>query len=136
MTYDSETVKIINFFDHLPLSIFLDSPRINRDDISSKLEVLQNKFEKDIRELKTLCARNETAINLLNSFNSVELICKGLVSESSLKTQTEFINYWVSNLMLCKQTIISLVYELIPEYEDYLEFKEYLRKTIVPMFQT
>jgi hypothetical protein len=86
MVYNSETTKVINFFNQLPLSIFPDTPTINYDDISSKLEVLQNKFEKDIKELKTLCARNETAINLLNSFKSVELICKGLVSESSLKT--------------------------------------------------
>jgi hypothetical protein len=45
MIYDSETVKIINFFDKLPLSIFPDASTINWDDISSNLEVLQNKFK-------------------------------------------------------------------------------------------
>ena len=74
------------------------------DVISSKLKPLQETFERYIEELKKQSIGNKTRTSLLTSIDDyVEFIVKVIEGESSLKTQTEYINYWISKLMLCQK---------------------------------
>jgi len=74
------------------------------DVISSKLKPLQETFERYIEELKRQSIGNKTRTSLLTSIDDcVEFIVKVIEGESSLKTQTEYINYWISKLMLCQK---------------------------------
>ena len=101
--------EIKEFFNDLSLSTFEELGIMDIEDISSKLECLRKTFETDIEELKGQSVGNKTRTALLNSMdNDVEFIVKGIVEESSLKTQTEYINHWISKLILCQQTIFSL----------------------------
>jgi hypothetical protein len=99
------------------------------EDISSILKSLHQTFEKDIEELKGLSVGNKTRTALLAHNNNVELILKGIVDESSLKTQTEYLKYWISKLILCQKTIISLADFLKKRCSHFqLRWKKYVEK--------
>ena len=71
------------------------------DVITSKLKPLQETFEIYIEELKRQSIGNKTRTALLTSIDDyVEFIVKAIEGESSLKTQTEYINHWISKLIL------------------------------------
>lgn len=77
--------------------------------VSPKLKSLQESFEHDIEKLKIQSVGHKTRNALLNSIdNDVEFIIKGLAEESSLRTQTEYINHWISKSILCQNTVFSL----------------------------
>jgi hypothetical protein len=104
--YDIDTAE---FFNRLSLSNFEDMAGKSSKDISYKLESLEQRFENDIKELTDLSVGNKTRTDLLRSANTVEFILRAIVNESSLKTQTEYINYLISKLRLCQKTIVLLV---------------------------
>ena len=89
MTNDIDTAE---FFNRLSLSNFEDMAGKNNEDISSRLKFLEERFENDIQELTELSLGNKTRTKSLHSANTVEFILKGIVDESSLKTQTEYMN--------------------------------------------
>src|SRR5437879_10872773 len=113
MTNDIDTAE---FFNRLSLSNFEDMAEKNNDDISFRLKFLEERFENDIQELTELSIGNKTRIKLLRSANSVEFILKGIVDESSLKTQTEYINYLISKLILCQKTVMLIVNTLVNKH--------------------
>ena len=96
------------FFNRLSLSNFEDMARKNSKDVSSRLKSLEERFENDIKGLTELSVGNKTRTELLHSVNTVEFILKGIVNESSLKTQTEYINHLISKLILCQKTVVLL----------------------------
>jgi hypothetical protein len=102
-------LKVADFFNELSLSYFEELAAKDCNDISSKLEVLERTFEKHIEELKALSIDNKTRTALLTSTSNVEFILKGIVDESSLKTQSEYLNHWIAKLILCQKTIVLLV---------------------------
>jgi hypothetical protein len=72
-----------------------------------------------------------TRTRLLNSTDNVEFIVKGIIDESSFKTQTEFINHWISKLKLCQSTISMLVKHLKRKCDHYkLHWQKYVEKNI------
>jgi hypothetical protein len=104
----------------------------NCDDISSMLNLLEESFQKHIEELKRQSVGNKTRTNLLNTTDNVEFIVKGIIiDESSLKSQTEFINHWIAKLILCQKTIRFLVNYLKKKCYDYKShWKKYIEKDI------
>jgi hypothetical protein len=101
-------IDTAEFFNRLSLSNFEDMARKNSKDVSSRLTSLEERFENDIKGLTELSVGNKTRTELLRSVNTVEFILKGIVNESSLKTQTEYINHLISKLILCQKTVVSL----------------------------
>ncbi len=116
MTNDIDTAE---FFNRLSLSNFEDLAGKNNEDISSRLKSLEERFENDIQELIELSVCNKTRTKLLRSANTVEFILKGIVDESSLKTQTEYINYLISKLILCQKTVMLLVNILVNKHNRF-----------------
>jgi hypothetical protein len=100
-------IDTAEFFNRLSLSNFEDMAK-NSKDVSSRLKSLEERFENDIKGLTELSVGNKTRTELLRSLNTVEFILKGVVNESSLKTQTEYINHLISKylfqLRFCFQT--------------------------------
>ncbi len=88
------------------------------EDISSRLKSLEVRFKNDIKELIELSAGSKPRTRLLRSA-SAEFILKGMVNESSLTTRTEYINYWISKLILCQKTVILLVTILINKHNRF-----------------
>ncbi|MGB8934848.1 MAG: hypothetical protein WCC17_07060 [Candidatus Nitrosopolaris sp.] len=88
-------------------------------DISSRLKSLEERFQNDIKGLTELSVGNKTRTDLLRSVNTVEFILKGIVNESSLKTQTEYINYLISKLILCQKTVVLLVNILVNKHNRF-----------------
>jgi hypothetical protein len=108
--------KIRDFFNDLSLYNFEQLGAMDYEDIvSPKLKSLEETFEGDIEEVKGLSVGNNEVASFIQSVdnNDVEFIIKGIVDESSLNNQTEYINHLISKLMLCKKTIFLL--------GDYLE---------------
>ena len=108
-------IDMAEFFNRLSLSAFEDMAGKSTEDITSRLKSLEVRFENDIQELieHSICSKPRT--RLLRSA-SAEFILKGMVNESSLSTRTEYINYWMSKLMLCQKTVILLVNILINKH--------------------
>ena len=106
--------ELKEFFNDLSLYTFKELATMEYEDIiSSKLKTLQETFERNIQGLKSQSIGNKTRTALLGSMDEdVEFIVKGIVEESSLKTQTEYINHWMSKLILCQKTIFSLANNL------------------------
>ena len=116
MQNDIDTAE---FFNRLSLSNFEDMARKSSKDISSRLKFLEERFENDIKGLTELSVGNKTRTDLLRSANTVEFILKGIVNESSLKTQTEYINYLISKLILCQKTVVLLVNILVNKHNRF-----------------
>ena len=116
MQNDIDTAE---FFNRLSLSNFEDMARKSSKDISSRLKSLEERFENDIKGLTELSVGNKTRTDLLRSANTVEFILKGIVNESSLKTQTEYINYLISKLILCQKTVVLLVNILVNKHNRF-----------------
>ena len=93
--------------------------RKSSKDISSRLKSLEERFENDIKGLTELSVGNKTRTDLLRSANTVEFILKGIVNESSLKIQTEYINYLISKLILCQKTVVLLVNILVNKHNRF-----------------
>ena len=106
------------FFNQLSLSTFEDMAGKSAEDIFSRLKSLEVRFGNDIKELIELSVGNQPRTKLLRSA-SVELILKGLVNETSLRTQTEYVDYLISKLMLCQKTVILLVNILINKHNRF-----------------
>jgi hypothetical protein len=102
--------QIRDFFNLLSLYTFEELSSIEYEHVvSPKLKSLQESFEHDIEKLKIQSVGHKTRNALLNSIdNDVEFIIKGLAEESSLRTQTEYINQWISKSILCQNTVFSL----------------------------
>jgi hypothetical protein len=121
--------KLANFFNDISICGLDDLAQNKLEDISSTQKLLEESFSKDIGELKQQSVGNKTRTNLLNSTNNVEFIMKGIVDESSLEKQAQFINYWISKLLLCQKTITMLVTFLKRKCEHYkLHWNEYNEK--------
>jgi hypothetical protein len=121
--------ELASFFNDISICSLEDLAEWQLEDISSTQERMQESFLTDIRELKEQSVGNNTRTKLLNSTDSVEFIVKGIIDESSLKTQTEFINHWISKLLLCQKTITMLVTYLKTKCKHYkLHWKEYNEK--------
>jgi hypothetical protein len=82
-------IDTAEFFNRLSLSNFEDMARKNSKDVSSRLKSLEERFENDVKGLTELSVGNKTRAELLRSVNTVEFILKGIVNESSLKTQVD-----------------------------------------------
>jgi hypothetical protein len=97
--------EIKEFFNDLSLYTFKELATMEYEDIiSSRLKAMQETFERDIEELKAHSVGNKTRTALLRSMgDDVEFVAKAIVDESSLKTQTEYINHWISKLILCQK---------------------------------
>jgi hypothetical protein len=89
--------EFTNFFNDISVAGLEDLSQLNLEDISSKLNLLEEMFGKHIKELKAQSVGNITRTRILSSSSDVEFIAKAIVDESSLKTQTEFINHWIAN---------------------------------------
>ena len=111
-------IEKAEFFNQLSLSTFEDMAGKSSEDIFSRLKSLEVRFENDIKELIGLSGGNKSRTKLLRSA-SVELILKGLVNESSLSTQTKYVDYLMSKLMLCQKTVILLVNILINKHNRF-----------------
>jgi hypothetical protein len=129
--------ELKDFFNDISLSGFECLAERNCEDISSRLELLEESFQKHIEELKRQIVDNNgydnpIQTNLLDNTDNVEFIKKGIIiDESSLTTQTEFINHWISQFMLCQKTITLLVNYLKKKCYDYkLHWKKYIDKDI------
>ena len=116
MQNDIDTAE---FFNRFSLSNFEDMAGKSSKDISSRLKSLEERFQNDIKGLTELSVDNKTRTNLLRSSNTVEFILKGIVNESSLKTQTEYINYLISKLILCQKTVVLLVNILVNKHNRF-----------------
>jgi hypothetical protein len=112
-------IDTAEFFNRLSLSDFEDMARKSSEDIYSRLKTLEKRFENDIKGLTELSIGNKTRTELLRSANTIEFILKGIVSESSLKTQTEYINYLISKLILCQKTVVLLVNILVNKHNRF-----------------
>jgi len=112
-------IDTVEFFNQLSLSNFEDMAGRSSKDISSSLKSLEESFENDIKLLTKLSVGNKTRTELLRSANTVEFILKGIVNESSLKTQTEYINYLISKLILCQKTVSLLVNILVNKHNRF-----------------
>jgi len=112
-------IDTAEFFNRLSLSNFEDMAGKSNKDISSRLKSLEERFENDIKGLTELSVGNKTRTELLRSANTVEFILKGIVNESSLKTQTEYINYLISKLILCQKTVVLLVNILVNKHNRF-----------------
>jgi hypothetical protein len=68
-------------------------------------------FLKHIGDLKQQSVRSKTRTNLLNSTDNVEFIMKGIIDESSLKTQTEFsiIGYQSCKAQVCLTALDAII---------------------------
>jgi hypothetical protein len=99
-------IETAEFFNRLSLSNFEDLAGKNNEELSSRLKSLEVRFGNDIEELTQLSVGNKTRIKLLRSVNTVDFVLKGIVDESSLKTQTEYINYFISKLIICQKTVM------------------------------
>jgi len=111
-------IDMAEFFNRLSLSAFEDMAGKSTEDISSRLKSLEVRFENDIKELIELSAGSKLRTRLLRSA-SAEFILKGMVNESSLRTRTEYINYWMSKLILCQKTVILLANILINKHNRF-----------------
>ena len=109
-------IEIAEFFNRLSLSNFEDMAGKSNEDISSRLKFLEEGFENDIEELTQLSDGNKTRIKLLRSANTVDFVLKGIVDESSLKIQTEYINCLISKIILCQKTVMLLVNILVNKH--------------------
>jgi len=112
-------IDIAEFFNRLSLSNFEDMAGKSNKDISSKLKSLEVRFGNEIQELTELSVGNKTRTKLLCSANTVEFVLKGIVDESCLKTQTEYINYMISKLILCQKTVMLLVNILVNKHNRF-----------------
>jgi len=112
-------IEIAEFFNRLSLSNFEDMAGKSNEDISSRLKSLEVRFGNDIEELTQLSVSHKTRAKLLHSANTVEFILKGIVDESSLNTQTEYINYLISKLILCQKTVMLLVNILVNKHNRF-----------------
>jgi len=108
-------IDMAEFFNRLSLSAFEDMAEKSTEDITSRLESLEVRFANDIQELIGHSIGSKPRTRLLRSA-SVEFILKGMVNESSLRTRTEYIEYWMSKLMLCQKSVILLVNILINKH--------------------
>ena len=115
MRNDIDTAE---FFNRLSLSTFEDMAGKSTEDISSRLKSLEVRFENDIKELIELSSGSKPRTRILRSANT-EFILKGMVNESSLTTRTEYINYWMSKLILCQKTVVLLVNILINKHNRF-----------------
>jgi hypothetical protein len=113
-----DDIDTAEFFNQLPLSTFEAMAGKSAEDIFYRLKSLEVRFGNDITELIKLSVGNKPRTRLLRSAG-VELILKGMVNESSLRTQTEYIDYLVSKLMLCQKTVLSLVNILINKHNRF-----------------
>lgn len=126
MTNDIDTAE---FFNRLSLSNFEEMAGKSNEDVSSRLKLLEDRFENDIQELIDLSVGNKTRTKLLHSSNPVDFILKAMVDESSLSTQTEYINYLISKLILCQRTIKLLVNIVVNKHNRFkLLWKKYGEK--------
>jgi len=89
-------IDTAEFFNQLSLSTFEAMAGESAEDIFSKLRPLEVRFGDDITELIELSVGNKPRTMLLRSVG-VELILKGMVNESSLRTQSEYIYYLTQN---------------------------------------
>jgi hypothetical protein len=112
-------IEIAEFFNRLSLSNFEDMAGKSNEDISSRLKSLEVRFGNDIEELTQLSVGHKTRTKLLHSANTVEFILKAIVDESSLDTQTEYINYLISKLILCQKTVMLLVNTLVNKHNRF-----------------
>ena len=108
-------IDMAEFFNRLSLSALEDMAGKSTEDISSRLKSLELRFGNDIKELIELSVGSKPSTRPLRSA-SAEFILKCMVNESSLRTRTEYINYWLSKLMLCQKTVILLVNILINKH--------------------
>ena len=112
--------KPINeFFNDISLAGLEGLAQQSLDEISSKLKSLEETFTNRIQEFKLQSVGNITRTQLLTSTDNVEFIIKAIADESSLKTQTEFINHWIAKMILCQKTIVLLVKNLLRWCETY-----------------
>lgn len=88
-----DTSGLANFFNDISLTELEGLTELNLEDISTKLKLLEEIFEEYIKELKQQSIGNITGTQLLSSTSDVQFIVKGITDESSLKTQTEYINH-------------------------------------------
>ena len=56
---------------------------------------------------------------MTNDIDTAEFIVKGIVDKSYLKTQTEYINYLISKLILCQKTVVLLVNILVNKHNRF-----------------
>jgi hypothetical protein len=112
-------IDTVEFFNQLSLSNFEEMAGKGSKDIASRLKSLEERFENDIKGLTKLSVGNKTRTDLLRSVNIVEFIIKGIVNESSLKTQTEYLNYLISRLILCQKTVSLLVNILVNKHNRF-----------------
>lgn len=125
----SNPSELVNFFNDISLSGLEGLAEKRLEDISSTQQLLEEWFLEHIEELKQQSLGNKTRTKLLNSTDNVEFIVKGIIDEYSLKRQTEFINHWISKLLLCQKTINMLVTYLKTKCKHYrLHWKEYNEK--------
>lgn len=105
--------SIINLLNQFSLADFEGLARTNCGEISIWIRFLEEQFTTHIQDLKVLSTGNTTRTQLLSSTDNVEFIIKGIIDESSLRKQSEFINYWISRSILCQMTIILLLNQLV-----------------------
>jgi hypothetical protein len=123
--------ELVNFLNDLSLSGLEGLAEKNCEEIASKLKPLQESFRNHIEELRRKSVGNNTRMHLLDSTDDVEFVMKGIIDESSLKTQTEYINHWISKLKLCQNTITVLVNYLKKRCDHYkLHWENYIEKDI------
>ena len=113
------TSGLINFFNNISLAGLEGLAQLNLEDISSKLNYLEETFNDRLEELKLQSIGNITRTHLLNSTDNAEFIVKAIIEESLLKTQTEFIDHWIAKMILCQKTIIMLVNYLVRKCKTY-----------------
>jgi hypothetical protein len=95
------------------------------NDICVKSDELHDLFGSCKNEIKNKI--NPTDRKLLSKDN-VDLILKAIPDEkNSAKTQTEYVNYWLANLLVCQNILLELIRNLKFEYKrliyDYEEYK-------------
>jgi hypothetical protein len=118
--------RLPNFFNEISLAGLEGLARINLDDISSRLKFLEETFKTRNEELSQQSVGNKTRTQLLSSTDDVEFIVKAIVDESSLNTQTEFLNHWIAKMTLCQKSITMLVTYLRRKCEHYkIHWNEY-----------
>lgn len=118
--------QIASFFNEISLKRLDELEYLDLDHICTKLDELHGLFEKHKSEIKSNI--NPTGRKLFFK-TSVDLILKAIPKDekNALRTQTEYLNYWLAKFLICQNILLELIKKLEFEYKrliyDYEKYK-------------
>src|SRR5947209_7097850 len=114
------------FFNEVSLKPLDQVEYLDLNQICIKSDELHDLFERHKSEIKSKI--NPTGRKLLSKDN-VDLILKAIPEneKNTVKSQTEYLNYWLAKLLICQNILLELIKKLKFEYKrliyDYEKYK-------------